>query len=98
MFGNVLCLLNVVNTLNKSFLYDLSLFFLGILGNTYMMIKTIIRFNAAAIRYTDLHPHTPAMIPLANLENSIPVVIPEDTIPTICPRSSSLPNLLQVAI
>ena len=30
------------------------------------------------------------MIPLANLENSIPVVIPEDTIPTICPRSSSL--------
>ena len=82
--------MNVVNTLNRSFLYDLSLFFLGISGRTYIMVNTMIRFNIAAIRYTDLHPQNPAMIPLANLENRIPVVIPEDTIPTIWPRSSSL--------
>ena len=50
----------------------------------------MIRFNIAAIRYTDLHPHNPAMMPLANLENRMPVVIPEDTIPTMCPRSDFL--------
>lgn len=54
------------------------------------MTKTIIKFNAAAIRYTDLQPHNPAMIPLINLENKIPVVIPEATIPTICPLCSGL--------
>lgn len=57
------------------------MFFLGIFGKTKIMIKTIARFNIAAITYTDLHPHKPAIIPLANLENRIPVVIPEDTIP-----------------
>ena len=56
----------------------------------YIMTKAIIKFKTAAIMYTDLHPHSPAMIPLANLENNIPAVIPEETIPTICPRSSSL--------
>ena len=48
------------------------------------------KFNTAAIRYTDLQPHNPARIPLANLEKRIPVVIPEATIPTIWPRSSGL--------
>lgn len=89
MFGNVLCLWKVVNTLMRSPLYDSSLFFRGISGKTYIITKSIIRFKMAAIRYTLLQPQNPAMIPLANLENKIPGVILEDTIPTIFPRSSS---------
>ena len=50
----------------------------------------MIMFKIAAIRYSNLHPQNPAMIPLANLENNIPMVIPEDTIPTMRPRSSGL--------
>ena len=86
----VLCLLNVVNTLNMRLLYDSSLFFLGISGKTIIITKAISKFKIAAIMYTDLHPQNPAMIPLTNLENNMPAVIPDETIPTICPRSSSL--------